>query len=55
VFGTVVLALILQHAAYARSTPAAFGHTFIWALGLTALAFIPALALPPRPQPQQDT
>jgi predicted MFS family arabinose efflux permease len=54
VFGTVVLALILQHAASTRSTPAAFGHTFIWALGLTALAIIPALALPPRPQPQQD-
>jgi MFS family permease len=52
VFGTVVLALILQHAASTRSTPAAFGHTFIWALGLTALAIIPALALPPA-QPQR--
>jgi EmrB/QacA subfamily drug resistance transporter len=51
VLGTVMLALILQHNAAAHTTPAAFGHTFTWALGLTALAIIPALALPPRPRP----
>jgi EmrB/QacA subfamily drug resistance transporter len=49
VLGTVVLALILQNAAATHAAPAAFGHTFTWALGLTALAVIPALALPPRP------
>jgi EmrB/QacA subfamily drug resistance transporter len=50
VLGTVTLALILQHTATAHAAPTAFGHTFTWALGLTALAVIPALALPRRPQ-----
>jgi EmrB/QacA subfamily drug resistance transporter len=50
VLGTVLLALILQHAEASRALPAAFGLAFTWALGLTALAVIPALALPPRPQ-----
>jgi EmrB/QacA subfamily drug resistance transporter len=54
VLGIAVLALILQHAAATHvGSPAAFGRTFTWALGLTALAIIPALALPPRPQPHQ--
>jgi EmrB/QacA subfamily drug resistance transporter len=53
VLGIVVLALILQHDAAANAAAAAFGQTFAWALGLTALAVIPALALPPRPQPQR--
>jgi EmrB/QacA subfamily drug resistance transporter len=48
--GTVVLAIILQHAATTHAVPSAFGHTFTWALGLTALAVIPALALPRRPR-----
>jgi MFS family permease len=48
-FGTVVLAIILQHqidAAHGPST--AFHHAFAWALGLAALALIPALLLPRR-------
>jgi EmrB/QacA subfamily drug resistance transporter len=48
VLGTVTLALILQQDAATRATAAAFGHTFTWVLGLTALAVVPALALPPR-------
>jgi EmrB/QacA subfamily drug resistance transporter len=55
VLGTVILALILQNASIDHALPAAFGHTFTWALGLTALAIIPALALPARPRLQQDT
>jgi MFS family permease len=50
VLGTVALALILQNAAVVRAAPAAFGYTFAWALGLTALGVIPALALPGRKQ-----
>jgi EmrB/QacA subfamily drug resistance transporter len=57
-FGTALLAVILQHraAGQAAAGPAglatAFGHTFWWAVGFTALAFIPALLLPAaRPQP----
>ena len=53
VIGTVVLALILQNETTSHAAPAAFGHTFTWALGLIALAVIPALALPPRPQPHR--
>jgi EmrB/QacA subfamily drug resistance transporter len=49
VLGIVVLALILQHDAATSAAAAAFGQAFAWALGLTALAVIPALALPPRP------
>jgi EmrB/QacA subfamily drug resistance transporter len=45
VLGTVTFALVLQRGG---ATAAAFGHTFAWVLGLTALAVIPALALPPR-------
>jgi MFS family permease len=51
VLGTVLLALILQHAASVRPGPAAFGHTFTWVLGFSVIAVIPALALPRRPQP----
>jgi len=57
-FGTAVLAVILQHgvAGQAGAGPAglatAFGHTFWWAVGFTALAFVPALLLPRgRPAP----
>ena len=57
-FGTALLAVILQHQAanLARTGPAslttAFGHTFWWAVGFTALALIPALFLPRgRPKP----
>jgi EmrB/QacA subfamily drug resistance transporter len=48
VLGTVMLALILQQNAGTHATAAAFGHTFAWVLGLTALAVLPAFALPPR-------
>jgi len=53
VLGTVLLALILQRTATTHAAPTAFGHTFTWALGLTVLAVIPALALPPRPRPER--
>ena len=51
-FGTAALAVILQHqaAGHAAAGPAglatAFGHTFWWAVGFTAFAFVPALLLP---------
>ncbi|MGI5207691.1 hypothetical protein ACQEU6_39715 [Spirillospora sp. CA-108201] len=48
-FGTVVLAIILQHQIDAvHGLPGAFHHTFAWALGLAALALVPALLLPRR-------
>ena len=55
-FGTAVLAVILQHqssgATSAGALADAFGHTFWWAVGFTALACIPALLLPGvRPEP----
>ena len=53
VLGTVLLALILQHAASTQPGSAAFGHTFTWVLGFSVVAIIPALALPRRPQPHQ--
>jgi EmrB/QacA subfamily drug resistance transporter len=53
VLGTVLLALILQHAASTQPGPAAFGHTFTWVIGFSVVAIIPALALPRRPQPHQ--
>jgi EmrB/QacA subfamily drug resistance transporter len=51
-FGTAVLAVILQHqvashaGAGAAGLATAFGHTFWWAVGFTALAAISALLLP---------
>jgi hypothetical protein len=48
VLGTAVLAIVLQRAAASHAPAAAFGHTFAWALAFTALAVIPALALPGR-------
>jgi EmrB/QacA subfamily drug resistance transporter len=51
-FGTAVLAVILQHqaASHAGAGPAglatAFGHTFWWAVGFTALALVSAMLLP---------
>jgi MFS family permease len=62
-FGTAVLAVILEHQAAGTATAgptrlaAAFGHTFRWAVGFTAAAFIPALLLPagrPQPAPQGE-
>ncbi len=66
-FGTAVLAVILQHqstthaAGGSSGLATAFGNTFWWTVGFTALAFVPALLMPtssPRavqerdPQPQ---
>jgi EmrB/QacA subfamily drug resistance transporter len=52
--GTAILAVILQHAISASRNPQAtthaFGTTFAWVLGLTALSFVPALLLPGRHQ-----
>jgi MFS family permease len=59
-FGTAVLAVILQHqsrgAVGAAGLADAFGHTFWWAVGFTALAVIPALLLPSvRSEPAIET
>jgi MFS family permease len=54
-FGTAVLAVILQHQAASHAADGAaglataFGNTFWWAVGFTALALIPALLLPRAP------
>jgi EmrB/QacA subfamily drug resistance transporter len=48
VLGTAVLAIVLQRESSGHAPAAAFGHTFAWALACTALAVIPALALPRR-------
>jgi hypothetical protein len=53
-FGAAVLVVILAsqtaaHAAAGQAAAIAFGHTFWWCVGFTALAIIPALALPGRP------
>jgi EmrB/QacA subfamily drug resistance transporter len=53
-FGTAVLAVVLQRessgqaVAGASGLSSAFGHTFWWAVGFTALVFVPALLLPGR-------
>ncbi len=61
-FGTAVLAVILQNqtAAHAAAGSAglatAFGHTFWWTVGFTALLFVPALLLPHgRPEPVSES
>jgi EmrB/QacA subfamily drug resistance transporter len=62
-FGTATLAVILQHQATSHALDGtaglatAFGHTFWWAVGFTAVALIPALFLPrsrPEPAPQTE-
>jgi EmrB/QacA subfamily drug resistance transporter len=55
-FGAAVLVVILAtqatgHAASAAALAAAFGHTFWWCIGFTALAVLPALLMPGRPAP----
>lgn len=59
-FGTVVIALILHQQLTAIDTraggdaiDAAFAHTFAWALGFLAIAFITVLFLPAKPPPPQ--
>jgi hypothetical protein len=49
----------VERARNAQSLSVAFGHTFWWALGLTAVALVPALLLPRRPmagevRPEED-
>jgi EmrB/QacA subfamily drug resistance transporter len=63
-FGAAVLVVILarqaaahvhagaQAAAHAAGLATAFGHTFWWCVGFTALAVIPALLMPGRPAGQ---
>ncbi|GLY91306.1 MFS transporter [Actinoallomurus iriomotensis] len=54
-FGTVVLAIILQHRLAATHEPSgAFHHAFAWALGLAVLALVPALLLARRKNPAPD-
>ena len=60
-FGTATLAVILQHQASshaeagAAGLATAFGHTFWWAVGFTALALLPALLLPTTaPEPTSE-
>ena len=54
-FGAAVLVVILSRqaaahaAAHAAGLAVAFGHTFWWCVGFTALAVIPALLMPGRP------
>ena len=43
--GTAVLAVVLAHHLDAEPVASAFGHTFAWAAGMTALALIPAVVL----------
>jgi EmrB/QacA subfamily drug resistance transporter len=60
-FGAAVLVVILarQAVAHAAAGPAglalAFGHTFWWCVGFTALALVPALLLPGKPQNSSPT
>src|ERR687896_676585 len=57
-FGTAVLAVILQHQAASHAgtgsagLATAFGHTFWWAVGFTALALVSAMLLPGTRQDQ---
>ncbi|KAB2384519.1 MDR family MFS transporter [Actinomadura montaniterrae] len=59
--GTALYAVVLQHNLDTTGVAAAFGRTFWWPLGLTALAVLPALLLPrhqtpdpPRAQPHDN-
>jgi hypothetical protein len=45
-----LVSVVLDHNLHAGGTVAsAFGHTFVWPVALTLLAFIPAAFLPRRP------
>lgn len=54
-FGVAILAMILQHASSGAKTPDAlihaYGTTFWWSIGFTALAVPLCLFLPGRPKP----
>jgi EmrB/QacA subfamily drug resistance transporter len=59
-FGAAVLAVILASQASAQAAhgatglATAFGHTFWWCIGFTALAFVPGLLLAGRPAPEGE-
>jgi EmrB/QacA subfamily drug resistance transporter len=44
----------VERAIHAQPLSVAFGNTFWWALGMTAVALVPALLLPRRPPDQQE-
>ncbi|MEU4820629.1 DHA2 family efflux MFS transporter permease subunit [Actinomadura citrea] len=46
--GTAVLAVVLQRSLDGRAPAAAYGHTFWWAVALSALTLVPALFYPSR-------
>ncbi|MGI5418800.1 MDR family MFS transporter [Actinomadura luteofluorescens] len=46
--GTAVLAVVLQRSLDGRPPAAAYGHTFWWAVALSALTLVPALFYPSR-------
>jgi EmrB/QacA subfamily drug resistance transporter len=50
--GIAIFAVVLQHGIDAGHGSSAFGTTFWWVLGATALAVLPALLLPNSPTPQ---
>jgi hypothetical protein len=49
-FGTAVVAVALQ-SLLTHGATSAFQGAFWWAIGITVVAIIPALALPARPRP----
>ncbi len=50
-FGAAVLAVILASQARSAGLATAFGHTFWWCVGFTALALVPAMLLPGPDRP----
>ncbi|MFD8492852.1 DHA2 family efflux MFS transporter permease subunit [Amycolatopsis sp. NPDC059657] len=50
--GTAVLVVVLQHELVSSAPSSAFGTSFWWAFGFSALTLLPALALPGRPAKQ---
>jgi MFS family permease len=58
--GTALLTVVLQHAlTHGAQTPAgaaaAFGHTYVWVLALSAVALIPALVLARTESSERDS
>ncbi|MFF3339647.1 DHA2 family efflux MFS transporter permease subunit [Streptomyces flavidovirens] len=48
--GTATLVIVLQHQVAGAAPADAFATAFCWALGISALTLLPALALPGRPR-----
>ncbi|MEU8118509.1 DHA2 family efflux MFS transporter permease subunit [Spirillospora sp. NPDC049024] len=46
--GTAILAVVLQRSLDGHAPAAAYGHTFWWAVALSALTLVPALCYPSR-------